>query len=122
MIPYDVYVLAGQRSIPTVNSFLSQFGGSMKESASDYSLPQYADAPNFVFHTASVLLEYLVDHPNEPYTVYYRTDDFCEPLQNAILSFTTDGHLIVGLTVHAQSPLELGKYLERLAIAVDGKL
>lgn len=104
MIPYDIYVLSPNRSKVTVELFLSRFGKGMEASAADYPVPQFADNPIQVFTVPGELVDYLIQHPAEPYNLYYRNLGQKESIRNAIVSFTNDGNMIVGLTVKVPDP------------------
>lgn len=120
MIPFDVYVLAGDRSGTTVQRFLRQFGDGMEEAAAEYPMPQFADMPTKVYSKLTELVAYLAQETSVVYSVYFRKDRIGEAVRNAMLKFTSDGRLIVGLTVYAPDTSELGTYLKELSAIVEG--
>ena len=85
-----------------------------------------------VFSRPDRLLDYLIDNPREPYTVYYRNNDVNGRILAAMLGFTNDGALIAGLSVyvpitddgHAIVPdaSSLAEHLAEIARTVGGKL
>ncbi len=120
MIPFDVYVLAGDRSGTTVQRFLRQFAEGLEKAAPEYPMPQYADMPTKVYLHLAELVAYLVQASREVYSVYFCRNGTGEAVRNAVLQFTSDGRLIVGLTVYASDTSELGAYLKELSVTVEG--
>lgn len=98
MPPYfDVYVLARQRSGAVANHFLDTFVQHREQSAGDYGLPQYETEPAIVLESAAEAIHYCDSHPNEAQSIYFR--NLGAGPAHAMLFFTQDGGLILGLSV-----------------------
>lgn len=95
---YDVYVLSDDRSKATVVQFLDRFLPEREETAVDYPVPRYSDAPEICLDSADELLSYLERHSDEPHSIYWASQASGDP-QNAMLFATVDGHAIYGLSV-----------------------
>jgi hypothetical protein len=81
-------------------------------------VPRWVDDPIAVYHNAEELIDILLCWPEEPHGIYWRnTGD--EPVRTAMLFFTTERQMIVGLTVDGDRSTAL-EYLTRLAKTVDG--
>jgi hypothetical protein len=99
MPPYDdVYVLAPARDRGVIDRFLSRFASTREESAADYVVPLHPDVPARVFHSAGELIAHCLANQQEPHQVYWRCPDGGDPA-HAMVFFTEDGGLILGLSV-----------------------
>ena len=98
MPPYaDVYVIAPERSAAVITQFLAYFTPYREEVVADgYWVPRFSDTPAGQFRRAEDLVEYLVDHPSEPYGIYWR--NLGEGPALAMVFFTTDGAILLGLS------------------------
>jgi hypothetical protein len=96
----DIYVLGGKRSPEAIIGFLDHFLPSRRESADEYEVPQYSDAPDTVFKTAEELIAYCCQNPKEPHTIYWRSDAEDE---HAEVFFLKDGGLIFGVSTPADN-------------------
>lgn len=94
---YDVYVLARDRSEPVATRFLDAFVPDRDPVASEYEFPQYSPEPVVTFATAVEAIRYCVARPAEPQSFYFGNRG-SEPAW-AMLFFTCDGGLILGLSV-----------------------
>jgi hypothetical protein len=120
MFPFDLYVLSGSRKQETVDAFLVTYAGHMEEAAAEYPFPQYADHYDKVYHDIGSLVTALLGNPRMSYSLYFNSRNHGDPIQSAMLFFTTDGHLIAGLTVTCGQD-QLDGYLQRLVNCVAGE-
>lgn len=95
----DIYALASRRTEQAVTEFLDHFLPDRVESAAEYEIPQYSDAPTTVFTQASDLIRYCCDNPNEVHAVYWRSETRPE---HAMVFFYGDGGLIFGVSTPAE--------------------
>lgn len=94
----DIYALASNRTEQAITEFLDHFLPERVESADEYEIPQYSDAPTAVYTKASELIRHCCDNPNEAHTVYWRSEN--EPA-HAMVFFLGDGGLIFGVSTPA---------------------
>jgi hypothetical protein len=120
MIPFDLYIWAGARDKPTVLSFLATYAKDMKETATNYPFPQFSDEHNHVYYDLSSLIDVLLNNYNASYSLYFRSCRANDPIQSAMLFFTSDGGLIVGITMWCE-PDNLKFHLQQLASCVTGE-
>ncbi len=95
---YDVYALATTRTTDVAERFLAHFAPEREESADDYTIPQFGDSPSHVFDRANEVIAYCVSHVTEPQSIYWRCLRDSDPA-HAMVFFTTDGALLLGLAV-----------------------
>jgi hypothetical protein len=114
---YDVYALAPHRTVEAVERFLARFAPAHEPAADEYEVPRYADAPAIVFRTPGELVAYCVGHPAEPHGVYWRCLGGGDPAR-AMVFFTTDGALILGLSVASDADRWLAELLAATGSAV----
>ena len=95
----DIYALASKRTEQAVTEFLDHFLPERVESADEYEIPQYSDAPTTVYTKASDLIRHCCDSPNEVHTVYWRSE--IQP-EHAMVFFLGDGGLIFGVSTPAE--------------------
>lgn len=118
----DVYVLTRERSLGMASRFIDRFAHNMEEGAEEYEFPQYADAPEIVYATATDLIARLVSEPRESHSVYWRPSDADARVSGAMLFFTTDNAMIVGVTVETEDVEELKTSLTELAEHMDASV
>lgn len=94
---YDVYVSARERSVAEAVRFLAAFAPSGEQSASEYTFPEYSEQPTAVFGTAAEAIRYCETYPTEAQRFYFRNPNGTPA--HAMLFFTSDGGLILGLSV-----------------------
>jgi hypothetical protein len=98
MPPYsDVYVLAQERSVTAAERFLDAFAPDREQSAEDYVFPQYGEQPLVVVKSAAEAIRYCEAHPAEAQSLNFR--NLGAGPAHAMLFFTRDGGLILGLSV-----------------------
>jgi len=116
----DLYVLAPERSEKVAQRFLETWLTGSVESASDYEFPQYSNEPSARYRSAAALIAKLIEQPHEPHAIYWQnpTD---ERVANGMLFFTSDGGMIVGLTIRTDDQAEAADFLLRLAATVNGQ-
>jgi len=111
MPPYfDLYVLARERSAAVANHFLDAFVPDRDQSAADYGFPKYASQLEVVLKSAAEAIQYCESHPVETQSIYFRnlgTDP-----AHAMLFFTSDGGLILGLSVLGRQDEWFGRLKE----------
>lgn len=117
---YDVYVLASERTISYAEKFISAWTYGFEAAAEEYEFPQYAKAPEIIFSTASQLIERLILNSQQPHAIYWHNSNEGDT-RDAMLFFTTDGGMIVGLSVEVDKREDARKFLEALAADVDGE-
>jgi hypothetical protein len=101
---YDVYVLAPERSASIALQFLDEFAPHRVETAVDYQFPQHSDQPEVVLTTAHDAITYCAHHPRESQSLYFR--NLSGGHAHAMLFFTEDGGLILGLSVEQADPAD----------------
>jgi len=95
----DIYVLTPLRTKATVRAFLDRFLPERAETADEYWIPQHFDVPHTVLHTAAEVISYCCGRPSETQSIYWRrVAGGSEDPAYAIIIFTADGHLILGLS------------------------
>jgi hypothetical protein len=94
----DIYVLAKSRTGVAVSEFLDYFAPTREETADEYRIPQYSDSPHTIFRSSSEIISYCCSHISEPYSVYWKNAGNSGPTF-AMVFFTSDGFLILGLSV-----------------------
>lgn len=107
----EVYALATNRTAATANAFLDEFLPKRLSFSDEYLVPESSDEPTNVFTTTIALMDYLETNPTEAYGLYWNSASDPAPIRQAMLFYTTDCHLILGL---ATVPNEAGRILDRL--------
>ena len=102
---FDCYVLVNSRSPEAIQRFLDRFVPVREEMASEYEVPQYSESPHHIFQTASELLQYLANHPEEHHAIYWRSVDQ-SVAERAMVFPTDDGAVIFGLSCPTESVAE----------------
>ena len=113
----EIYVLSSERTSKLVCRFLELSAPERTEAAEDYPWPQYADDPKHVYDSSNELLRALERDSHEPYSVYWHVDGD-GAVQTAMVFFTTDGCVIVGIAVLANA---VAPWFEKMAKAVGGE-
>ena len=114
MIESEVYVLCSARSDDVIYAFLDRFASKRTVTTDEYPIPENSDNPIAIIYSEQEIFRKLVKDTNESYAFYW---DCIFPIKMAMLFFTKDGNLIVGLAVyepHVQS------YYQQLLISVEG--
>lgn len=94
---HDVYVLARERSEAVANRFLGAFAPQSVVAADEYEFPEYSETPVVVFSTAAEAIRYCEAHPDAAHGFYFRNPNGSPA--HAMLFFTSDGGLILGVSV-----------------------
>jgi hypothetical protein len=124
---YDIYVLAKERTQYYIRTFLDNWAMGFEETDAYYSFPEFSDSPETIYDVEA-LIQRLIDNPGESYAIYWITRNHVAEITTAMLFFTDDGQLIVGVSTRQNhmDPQVLEKNLRsilvRLADDVDGKL
>jgi len=95
----EIYALSGARNSSVANVFLAKFLPKRSGFASDYPVPECADSPTIVFPTTDTLMTYLDTNVQETYSIYWNNLDEVSQIRQAMLFYTSDGCLILGLAV-----------------------
>ncbi len=116
----DIYVLTESRTAEVVQSFLDTFLPKREEQADEYELPLNADNPVAILQSAQEVIDHCVAHPFEKHAIYWRNTVEAEPII-AMIFFTDDGKLILGLSVDDESlEREFFQRLKRFAQSETG--
>lgn len=118
----DIYVLVPKRTRGYVDKFLTKWATSFGEVADEYVLPQYSMQPEARFQDVNLLIEQLVNKPNELYGIYWINPERNEDIVSAMLFFTIDGELIVGISTKHSRAVDLFELLIKILDDVDGRL
>jgi len=95
----EIYVLCSDRSSSFAVRFLNEFLHTREPSAGEYAFPQVSDEPVQVFQDAFELFALLEANPREPYAFYWNNRLSTASIHQAMLFYTKDDHLILGLAV-----------------------
>jgi hypothetical protein len=100
-----VYGLSSDRSRQFVERFLQHFGSRRTRCQDEYEYPQFADPPDCVYTSDELLFDRLASETNVPYQLYWNVTSAHARLQvrQAIVGYTNDGCVIVGIPVPEQS-------------------
>ena len=96
----DIYVLAKDRSIRSVELFLDQFLPDRENAADEYELPQYADEPEEIYTVPLPVLKQCESNSKLEYRFYWRALNQRKP-EHAIIIFLNDGEVVYGLSTDA---------------------
>ena len=98
----DVYVLTKKRDPEFLRGFLNEFLPNHKEIADEYEIPRYSDNPVKIFDKADTLIQYCCVQQDVEQAIYWSNVSENEP-RSAMIFFTEDGHLILGLSTDDSS-------------------
>ena len=93
----DTYVLTVHRNQEFIGQFLDEFLPRRRVSSFGEQVPRFAKQPERTFRTAEELLAFLLENPEYEQVIYYSNLDAGDP-EYAVLAFTNDGKLILGLS------------------------
>lgn len=96
----DIYVIKKTRSKKCGIEFLNYFLPKREETTDEYLFPQYADEAETEFQNAEFLMDYLEQHPNSEYGIYWRNLDSDNINQCGMLFYTSDSYMIFGISRH----------------------
>ncbi len=113
----EIYVLCKERSKKLVFEFLDRFFPEREASSEDYPYPEYSDDPECVYDDCDELFEVLENNTEESYSVYWDSTNDGE-VKNAMVFFTEDGGMIVGIAVECD---DCGVWLKKLSEVVEGE-
>lgn len=109
----DVYLLANERSEDVVYRFLDHFAPDREESQEDYGFPQYADVKTLVLRTAREAITHCCcKDRSAAQSIYWRRTGPGDPA-HAMVFFTTDEHLILGLSTSERAAPDFLKQLKK---------
>jgi hypothetical protein len=116
----EVYALAPQRSEAVSDIFRSAWLDGFEESADEYEVPENSDRPEAIYTSVDDLIQRLVATPAEGYSVYWHN---LRPgrIRSGMLMFTTDGALVVGLSIAGEDAGEAARVLSELARTVGAE-
>ena len=93
----DIYSLFRRRDRTTIDSFLHRFMPTREEATDEYGIPPLASTPAVAFHSASELLDYCCERPEQEHGVYWRSIGGVRP-EHGMVFFHTDGSMVLGLS------------------------
>lgn len=111
----DCYVLCENRNEKFISEFLNFFISEREESSDEYGFPQYDTNAELYFENVEKLIRHLIINNTSEYSIYWRNKKK-DKLRGAMLFFTEDGKLIIGLycdTLKNDSKIE-ANYLAQL--------
>lgn len=114
MIDYEMYVLCDSRTEETIYAFLNNCALNRRPLTDEYPIPENSDNPTDIIYSEQEIFKKLVKDNHEAYAFYWNCDF---PIKTAMLFFTEDGNLIVGLAVcepYVQS------YYQQILLSVKG--
>lgn len=76
-------------------------------------MPQYGKTTAHVFHHSDAIIDYLTVNSNEPYSLYFKNRNESE-IHFAMLFFTSDGNLIIGISTPAGNSTQEQNVLKQL--------
>jgi len=109
----EIYALATNRNAAFATAFLDKFLPSRTAFADEYPVPECADTPTVAFTAPDEVMVYLEANPTEPYSLYWNASSGDDPIRQAMLFYTVDRHLILGL---ATVPSESRKMFDQLVL------
>lgn len=118
---WDIYVLAKAREKKYIQAFLDTWAKGFEEVADEYLLPQYSKEPEKTFTDAYTLIELLIQEPQQSYSIYWRNPEKKAVLAFAMVFFTLDRGMIVGVSIRQNNIENSEDILFQLANTVDGE-
>lgn len=115
MMTQEIYALAKDRSAKFATSFLDTLLPCRMAVADNYPVPECADVPTQVFQCEDQLFDFLEANPDMGYGLYWNSRSATSQISQAMLFYTDDGYLILGLAVDPQSALRILEELKRFA-------
>jgi hypothetical protein len=103
----EIYALASTRTLSFAVSFLNEFLPDRVAFANEYPIPELSDAPTQVLSSDYDVLDFLEKHPTESYGLYWNACTPESPVRQAMLFYTVDANLILGLAVTANRQSQL---------------
>ncbi|WP_194869016.1 hypothetical protein [Myxococcus sp. AB025B] len=110
----ELYVLSDDRRAEAVRAFLERFLPGRAIQRDEFWIPEFANPPREVLRTEDGILEHLEAHADEPYGLYWDHGDGLAPRQ-ALVFYTRDGNVILGLADLPERAPELLRELARFA-------
>lgn len=113
--PYtDIYVLTPKRNKTFIKRFLDHIVPLRDECAESYEVPQYGGKNTaHTFNHTDAIIDYLVVNSNEPYSLYFENRNKSD-IHFAMLFFTNDGNLIIGISTPAGNTTQEQDLLKQL--------
>ena len=94
----DAYVLVEDRSKSKAEAFLAKFAPGFRPLVDEYDIPYRANQPERFLRGTASLLEFMEANASYRHVAYFAPRSVT-PIRYAIVAFTTDGHMILGLSV-----------------------
>jgi len=108
----ELYALSNERTATLASRFLNTFGAELLPFAEDFPVPEFSVNPAHVFRRVEDLISFLELNRSEPYGLYWNVGASEGEIAQAMLFYTTDGGLILGLAVTPESaPLHLRRLM-----------
>lgn len=95
----ELYALSSDRSAAFARHFLDTFTPKGSAAAVDYPVPEHADLSTHTFTQVDDLFAHLEAHPSEPYGLYWQAHRDAADVRMAMLFYTDDGFVILGIAV-----------------------
>jgi hypothetical protein len=111
----EIFALTDVRSAKFANQFLDLFLGKFDSLADDYPIPEHGTDTQSTFGKLNEILEYLERTPTESYSLYFATADANSPVFQAMLFFTSDAKLIIGVAVNSAHAKDFSLRLKKIA-------
>lgn len=112
----EIYVLCRDRSKKQALDFLDEFLPKRRALAENFPFPEYVDDPEVVFQAPETLISLLEERRDESYALYWQ-NQADGPVHQAMIFFTEDGGMMVGVVVDES---DSKFWLQRLGKAVSG--
>lgn len=114
MIESEIYMLCSARSEEVIYAFLDNFASNRVPTTDEYPLPENSDNPIGIIYSEQKIFKRLVRDGNESYAFYWNCDF---PIKTAMLFFTQDSNLIVGLAVYEP---HVQPFYQKMLLSVRG--
>ena len=119
MSDIELYVLSRSRSLKYALKFLDRFLPERSPVAEEYFFPEFSDEPIDIYQEDVEVITKLECEKKEGYSIYWDSKSDRE-ISQAMLFFTTDGAMIVGLAV-TDTGVDVEKLLIDMAQEVNGQ-
>jgi hypothetical protein len=114
----DIYSLFRRRNRTTIDWFLDRFMPAREEAVDEYWIPPGASIPTTVFRSASELLDYCCERPEQEHGIYWRSIGGVRP-EHGMVFFHTDGSMVLGLSTDSADHDLVDRLCEELGSMED---
>ena len=109
----DCYTLIERRDTQAALDFLDAFLPHRSSLYEEHHLPHDAEGAEVVLNTDEEAMDYLAERPDRRYTIYTVNEAAAEP-NYAMVGYTRDGKMVLGLSCEEEHPALAAEYLSRL--------